>query len=135
MTVTSPMQPIDVSARPFGLPAEIVVTLPTPPGTNNLFFNSARAGRCKSEKYRAWITEAGWTIQQARQKPIAGPVCVFLKIQENAARDQDGYWKPILDLLVRHQLITDDRCKIVRETHAVWSTAILGVQVTVRACV
>lgn len=100
----------------------IVLDLPIPPSANNLFFNlSHRKGRARSPAYMSWIIEAGYHIQTARQKPLEGPVCVSLSVPENGRRDLDGYWKPVLDLLVKHRLIPDDRNKIVRELHAGWS--------------
>ena len=117
---------------PFHAPAEIVLDLPVPPGTNNLFANSARGGRHKSERYRSWIDHAGWELRAARQKPITGRVAVFMTAPEKASRDLDGYWKPILDLLVAHRLIEGDRCKFVRELHAGWWSTVDLVHVVVR---
>lgn len=110
----------------------ISLDLPVPPSVNNLFFNLRRGkGRARSPEYINWIAKAGWEIQVARQSPINGPVSVFLKVRENPRRDLDGYWKPILDLLVTHRLIPDDRNKIVRELHAQWSDDVEACHVTV----
>src|SRR5215217_253324 len=99
----------------------IVLDLPIPPSSNNLFMNLPKGrGRARTSEYFSWQIEAGLHIQSARQKPLEGPVCVFLRVPENGRRDLDGYWKPILDILVKHRLIPDDRNKIVRELHAVW---------------
>lgn len=98
----------------------IVLDLPTPPSANNLFF-TRKGGRSRSPEYVTWITAAGWHIQTAHQKPLEGPVSVSMLVEENGRRDLDGYWKPVLDLLVAHRLIPDDRNKIVRELHAVWA--------------
>lgn len=133
MTLTSPMARVDVSERPLGLPADIVLALPTPPSTNNLFLNLRRGkGRCRSPEYTNWISLGGWFVKMGHHSPIARPVCVILEVQENPSRDLDGYWKAILDLLVTHRLIPDDSCKHVREIRAAWA-AVEGVRVTVRA--
>jgi Holliday junction resolvase RusA-like endonuclease len=110
----------------------IVLDLPTPPATNNLFFNRPGGkGRARSQEYFAWQVMAGQHIQIARQKPLDGPVCVSIIAQENGRRDLDGYAKPLLDILVRHRLIPDDRNKIVRKIEMGWSPDIEGVRVTV----
>ncbi len=110
----------------------IVLDLPTPPPTNNLFFNlPGRKGRARSTEYFAWQVTAGQHIQIARQKPIDGPVRVSIVCQENGRRDLDGYAKTLLDILVRHRLIPDDRNKIVRNIEMAWSSDIEGCRVTV----
>ena len=114
----------------------IVLDLPTPPATNNLFFNRPNGkGRARSQEYFNWQVLAGQHIQIARQKPVEGPVCVSIVAQENGRRDLDGYAKPLLDILVRHQLIPDDRNRIVRKIELCWSAAITGCRVTVSSCV
>jgi Holliday junction resolvase RusA-like endonuclease len=113
----------------------IVLTLPVPPATNNLFINlRAGKGRARSQEYFAWQVLAGQHIQIARQKPVEGPVCVCIIAQENGRRDLDGYAKPLLDILVRHRLIPDDRNKIVRRIELGWSPDIEGVRITVVPC-
>lgn len=100
----------------------IQLDIPVPPPANNLFRNLPKGrGRARTPEYLSWQATAGWHVQIARQSPIEGPVCVFLRVPENGRRDLDGYWKPILDLLVQHRLIPDDRNKTVRELHAVWA--------------
>lgn len=122
---------VDTSRRPFDMPDDIVLQLPTPPSANNLFFNRRGGkGRSRSPEYLNWQVAAGWQIKLARQSPINGPVCVSIVVQENARRDLDGYWKPILDALVAHRLIQDDRNKYVRELRAAWGK-VEGCHVTV----
>lgn len=113
----------------------ILLDLPTPPSTNNLFFNRPGGkGRARSSEYFSWQVLAGQHIQIARQKPIDGPVRVCIICQENGRRDLDGYVKPLLDILVRHRLIPDDRNKIVRNIELGWSPDIEGCRVTVMPC-
>lgn len=146
--IHSPMQAINTADRPFGLPAEIVVTLPAPPSVNELFFNTTTAqraaaatkgrslpGRLKSEKYRSWINHAGWELKAARQQPIHGPVAITYLVPDKGGCDLGNLEKATTDLLVRHQLIDGDGRKIVRKIAMEWSPDVEGVRVTVRACV
>lgn len=152
MTVTSPMQAINTSDRPFGLPAEIVVTLPMPPSVNELFFNVSETqrtaakikgrslpGRLKSEKYRSWLNHAGWELKVQRQQPIHGPVAITYVVPDEGGCDLGNLEKATTDLLVRHGLIDGDGRKIVRKIvrkiAMEWSRHTERVQVTVRACV
>lgn len=110
----------------------IVLDLPTPPSTNNLYLNLRKGkGRTRSPEYLNWQINAGWHVQVARQKPIDGPVCVSVLVRDNPRRDLDSYLKAPLDLLVAHRLIPDDRNKYVREIRASWSSEIKGCRVTV----
>lgn len=110
----------------------IVLELPAPPSTNNLYLNLRKGkGRTRSPEYLNWQISAGWHVQTARQKAIDGPVSVHLIAQENPRRDLDSYWKATLDLLVAHRLIADDCNKHVRELHASWSKDQEGIRVTV----
>lgn len=122
---------VDTSSPPFRLPDDIVLALPCPPSANNLFFNRRGGkGRSRSPEYLNWLELAGWHLKQHRQSPINGPVCVSIVVQENVRRDLDGYPKAVLDLLVAHRLIPDDRCKYVREIRIAWGK-IEGCRVTV----
>lgn len=148
MMVISPMQLVDTSAQPFGLPAEIVATLPMPPSVNELFFNVSPAqraaamvkgkslpGRLKSAKYAAWINHAGWELKAARQQPIHGPVAVSYLVPDKGGCDLGNLEKATTDLLVRHGLIDGDGRKVVRKIAMEWSSEVDGCRVTVRACV
>jgi crossover junction endodeoxyribonuclease RusA len=87
------------------------VVLPVPPSANELF--TTRAGsrqRIKTNKYRAWIAEAGYAVNIAGRpaEPI-GRCRVEIDLPFNRTRDIDNAIKPIADLLVRHRVIVDDR--------------------------
>lgn len=110
----------------------IVLSLPVPPSANAMYASRyKRAGRRRTPEYLQWITLAGWHIQVAKQKPIEGPVSISLQVAENGRRDIDNTIKPVLDLLVAHRLIQDDRNKYVREIRASWSPSVEGCRVTV----
>lgn len=98
--------------------------LPFPPSVNGLYANR-RGGRCKTDKYKAWITEAGWMLQAQthRHHRHTGPVSFTLIAMrpDNRIRDLDNLHKALQDLLVRHQIIGDDS-QIV-ETHSRWMDA------------
>lgn len=122
---------VSTADRPFGMPNDIVLSLPIPPSANNLFFNRRGGkGRSRSPEYLNWQVAAGWQVKLARQSPITGPVCVSIVVQENPRRDLDSYCKALIDLLVAHKLIPDDSCKYVREIRISWGK-IEGCRVTV----
>lgn len=97
--------------------------LPVPPGTNNLFYNKkGGGGRRKAKRYMEWINAAGWELQAQRPDRFPGEVHVVLFFPENKQRDIDGYIKPILDLLVTHRVIENDRFKYVKALDVRWHT-------------
>src|SRR5262252_3713880 len=86
----------------------VILTLPAPPATNNLFINAGRK-RVKSQRYKAWQTEAGWELQRQRCSCIGGPWEADIALPTGLHGDADNYAKPILDLLVKHHVLDDDR--------------------------
>ncbi len=126
----------DVSAPVFHLPAEVVISLPVPPSLNNMFFNSARAGRVRTPEYRAWIKEAGTILASQRPPQVLGKVSLLIEVQEpETKRRQDvaNREKAITDLLVTHRVIEGDDQRFVREITMRWAP-VDGVRATVRAC-
>lgn len=99
----------------------MLVRLPVPPSTNNLFVNKAMGkGRFISPAYKAWRTAAGWALNLARLQPFGlADVQVTLHVPEDRRRDIDNYGKAVLDLIVAHNLIADDNqvCKMTTERH------------------
>lgn len=87
--------------------------LPLPPSANALW--TVRRGtkqRIKTDAYRAWIVEAGWLIVAAdwpQPTMLHGSVAISIEAPFSRRRDLDNAIKPILDLIVRHGLIEDDR--------------------------
>lgn len=118
---------------PFHMPDEVVIELPMPPTTNNLFA-STKGTRYRTSEYNDWIREAGTRL--ARQKPpqTRGRVSLTIEVAEpKTARQQDlgNREKATTDLLVRHLLIEGDDQRYVREIHMRWAD-IRGVRVTIR---
>ena len=86
----------------------VILTLPAPPTTNNLFINAGRK-RVKSQRYKAWQTEAGWELRRQRCGCIGGPWEADIALPTGLTGDLDNYLKPILDLLVTHRVVDDDK--------------------------
>lgn len=98
----------------------ILLKLPVPPSSNHLFANIPGKGRVKTSAYRGWIKEAGWALQSQRHEEVAGPVKVSIAVRRTSGRaDIDNRIKALLDLLVRHRVIGDDR--MVEELYIRWS--------------
>ncbi len=111
----------------------ISVSIPFPPSVNNLFVNARKGkGRFPSDRYKAWLEEAGWALKAARQIPLTGDVTVDIVLcpPDKRRRDIDNLAKAPLDLLVKHGLISDDS-EIV-ELRLRWGEA-NGALITVRA--
>jgi Holliday junction resolvase RusA-like endonuclease len=111
----------------------IVVTLPFPPSTNNLFINTSR-GRIRSSKYDEWAVEAGWELKRQRPPKVAGPVYLMFDFQigqDKRRRDITNLLKAPEDLLVKHGVIEADDNTIVREVRARWSECVKGVEITI----
>jgi Holliday junction resolvase RusA-like endonuclease len=84
------------------------LVLPIPPSTNNLYLN-ARRGRVIAPDYRQWKATAGKALTAAKVAPVHGNVDVSIQVPRNNRRDVDNYAKAVLDLLVSHRVIDDDR--------------------------
>ena len=111
----------------------IVLTLPFPPSTNNLFINTSR-GRIRSSKYDEWATEAGWELARQRPAKAIGPVSILFEFQSNRdkrKRDITNLLKAPEDLLVKFKVIEADDNTIVQAISAGWSASVKGVQITI----
>lgn len=87
--------------------------IPTPPSTNNLFFNAGKR-RVRTQKYNNWIDRAaphveGW--KWAGSYPVAITITVLEKARAN--RDIANYEKAVTDLLVSQGVIKGDSVKYV----------------------
>jgi Holliday junction resolvase RusA-like endonuclease len=83
------------------------LTLPIPPSTNNLY----RGGpRYKTDEYKPWISEAGWSIKAQPHRRFLGKtrLAVAVRLPFNRRRDIDNL-KAIGDLLKTMGLIDDDK--------------------------
>lgn len=111
----------------------IVLTLPFPPSTNNLFINTSR-GRIRSSKYDQWATEAGWELQRQRPAKVLGPVSLIFEFQagrDKRKRDITNLLKAPEDLLVKHGVIEADDNTIVQSISANWSAEVTGVRIAI----
>lgn len=111
----------------------IVVTLPFPPSTNNLFINTSR-GRIRSSKYDQWATEAGWELLRQRPSKVAGPVSLTFEFQsgkDKRKRDITNLLKAPEDLLVKHGIIEADDNTIVQSISANWNAEVTGVRIAI----
>src|SRR5262249_25332239 len=80
-----------------------------PPSANALWFNAPGRGRVKTDAYRAWLTEAGWSLKEQRVSRMLGTVglTAFAGLSERS-RDLDNLLKPIGDLLQANGIIEND---------------------------
>jgi crossover junction endodeoxyribonuclease RusA len=95
----------------MGVHAMIVLELPAPPSVNTMFRNTAR-GRVKTQHYVDWQSSAGWKLRLQKPASIKGDVIVVLGVEREArmrAADIDNRVKAMLDLLVTHGVIEDDK--------------------------
>jgi Holliday junction resolvase RusA-like endonuclease len=86
----------------------IILKLSVPPTVNNLFLTAGRR-RVKSKRYRAWQKTAGWELLTQRHGCIGGPWTADIVLPTNLKGDTDNYSKALLDLLVSHGVVDDDR--------------------------
>lgn len=100
-------------------------TLPWPPSLNHAWRSARdREGRIfvrTSDELRRWRAEAKLALLQQRvpRRSIDCPVSLDLKFtppHDHRSHDLDNLLKPILDLMVRMDVLLDDR--IVDEIHA-----------------
>lgn len=87
----------------------IVLRLPVPPSTNNLFLN-IRRGRAKSRAYRDWLAEADkWFLTQKRGLvSIIGPRTLEIKLPKIRG-DASNRIKAAEDYLVSRGITGDDK--------------------------
>lgn len=123
------------SDAPFHCPADLVIELPIPPTTNNLFATDRSSRkRFRSAEYQAWIKEAGYRLNAQRPPLMAGKVALLIEVEEpKTSRRQDvcNREKAVTDLLVSHRVIQGDDQRFVRELTMRWAD-VDGVKVTVR---
>jgi Holliday junction resolvase RusA-like endonuclease len=87
----------------------ITLNLPVCPSANQLFANRKTGGRIITREYEAWRQLAGYALNRYTHTPIHGKVHVTICLPEKTRGDIDNRAKAILDLLVRHKWIDDDR--------------------------
>lgn len=110
-----------------------MLSLPFPVSVNAMFSNG-RSGRFKSERYAAWLQEAGYALMVQRPPKIKGPVRLSYEVQDGTDgrhRDLGNLEKGPTDLLVAHGVIEDDNNTIVREINLRWCRDVNGIRVTI----
>jgi len=88
----------------------ISLTLPFPPGVNNLYGHVGRR-RYATDRYKAWQQEAALAIRAQGVSGLRGPFCISMLLTPPDRRwtDLDGRAKAPLDILVKCGIIDDDR--------------------------
>lgn len=114
---------------------EAVFTLSRPPTTNELWFNNARGGRSRTQKYNAWRKNAGWEILAQKVHKFIEPVSIAYDMEDAGKFDTDGLLKALNDILVTQRIIPADTRAIVRSITLRWSDLVTGVRVTIRPAV
>lgn len=107
----------------------VCLWLPFPPSLNSLF--PGKAKRHKSERYEAWIKEAGQALmQQDKGRGFRIPVSVSYKFgqPDKRKRDLDNLFKAPNDLLVAHGIIEDD--SLIHKISGEWAD-IGGIEVEI----
>lgn len=87
-----------------------ILTLPIPPSINGAWINLPKGGRAKSKKYTTWIKAAGWELLAQRPRRVVGPYEIRIILGKKRNRgDADNRIKAVVDLLVKHGIVEDDR--------------------------
>lgn len=94
--------------------------LPFPPSANRLWRNVGPK-TLKSAEYRAWLTEAGWTVKAQRPVNVPGPYLLTLIADrpDNRRRDLGNLLKATEDLLVACGVVDDDH--LAKSIRMSWS--------------
>jgi crossover junction endodeoxyribonuclease RusA len=87
----------------------VELALPMPISTNALFVTGKNGRRFKTKAYRAWIAEAGWRLVTQRPGRIDGRYNLEIIVPRDSRIDLDNHCKCLQDLLVRHEVVSDDR--------------------------
>ncbi len=115
----------------------IVVDLPKPPSSNNLFPTGKHGKRFLSPEYKSWREDAGWRLKQQlsalRRRNISGPVSLKYEIEKGRA-DLGNMEKAITDLLVGYCVIDGDGPGVVVDIHLKFAN-VEGARVTVSPAV
>jgi hypothetical protein len=68
---------------PFHMPAELVIELPMPPSSNNMFATDKKSGRrFRTAEYSGWLLEAGYRLNAQRPPLMAGKVAILIEVEE-----------------------------------------------------
>jgi crossover junction endodeoxyribonuclease RusA len=109
----------------------IVVQLPYPPSTNDIWVRTKRGMR-KSDGYSAWLKEAGWMLKQQKAGSVPGKYKLTIEAvrPDKRRRDVDNLIKSVSDALQAFGVVVDDSlCEFVS---AQWVIGDAGIRVTVQ---
>lgn len=87
----------------------VMLELPAPISTNQLWSTRSGGGLYSSKRYRAWLYEAGAVLNSQRPGLVAGPYALTLKVSSAWGGDLDNAVKAVSDLLQHHGVIENDR--------------------------
>jgi crossover junction endodeoxyribonuclease RusA len=101
----------------------IRIELPFPVPLSACFTNAPGKGRVPTPRYKAWQTEALWSIKAQHIKPISGRVSVFICLvaPDKRHRDAGNCDKAIGDILVKAGIIKDDSNRFIRRLTYEWA--------------
>lgn len=101
----------------------ITLKLPFPVSINDMYVNRMGRGhnRYPSPEFKAWQAEAGWSLASQHPPQITGRVDIEIDLDDRRQGDCDSRIKCVLDLLVKHKVIVDDRKKFVRKVTIGWA--------------
>lgn len=87
-----------------------MIALPLPPSLNNAFVNRQDGkGRYRSSSYKAWQRAAGDCLSVSAWDMPKAPYGVTIRLNIDHRSDIDNRVKPVLDLLVKHGVLTGDQ--------------------------
>jgi Holliday junction resolvase RusA-like endonuclease len=109
----------------------VIIELPDPPTTNNLFANFSGHGRIPTERYSKWKRAAHAMLMIARPKRVPGRVHISMLHNDTRKADLDNLAKAPLDALVEWGVIDGDGPAFVRSILLTWGT-VTGVRITIR---
>lgn len=96
--------------------------LPVAPSLNGAYFNRKNVGRVKTDKTRTWYELGGYALNAQFNGPpitLQKDIRLHLDIQQpNKNSDLSNRIKLIEDLLVKQEVVADDR--FVNELHVRW---------------
>lgn len=92
-------------------------TIEEPFSANKMYTPIARGKLIKSKKYRSWIEKNTPIIKDnllpANKFPIEVEILIMADFQWKMKSDPDNIVKPIVDLLVRAEIVPDDTSRFI----------------------
>ena len=120
--MNAPQPAFRVEKRSIGRHS-VDIELPFPVSVNAMFGQAPGQKRFPTADYKTWQVLAEASIRRQRPRRMSGPVHVTLTYEDRGRADIDNLNKGVLDMLVKQQIIEDDRRQIVRSINARWGHA------------